>query len=519
VADNVGLVELLHEEKRRLGSVRRLAERLDVSERTANDWLKRTDDEELRRVRQEHKERIVKLALDLDIEPERFACGPLHWDIKMKWDENLSWNLPAPPRLLRPFASHSIDFLGQRLNSPIGVWSSPFTASAARVKYFAASGADVLTYKTVRSEMVPAKWPPNVYFVATGQQALSHPIRGIPEVEVTDASEPSAARNGVVARFGYPSTESEFWQADFRAAQQSLAPGQMLVLSVKGTCCSNDPFQTYLDDWTRICALAVEAGAGILELDMALPIGPVGDLICQPSSAAKVCKAARRAAPGAKVLINIGFATREQLQELVKETAGSGFCDGFTLSTVPARPYYKTPYGKEFLSNGEAYCLAGPPTVGLILQCAGELRRVCEKENLPRIGIVIGSNVSSEQEFTAALHAGADVVQVASACFFDSHFPFKLRKYYDSQVRHSGSVAEDERDVTLINFTKAIRRLETELALNLQGRDRLTAAAQEEMLSWLRRVDSVSSVGALRAKPAPSIDDCVRAIQARLLQR
>ncbi|HEY1759236.1 MAG TPA: hypothetical protein VGG72_27940 [Bryobacteraceae bacterium] len=501
--------------------MRKLAERLGVSEKTANDWLKLKDDEEDRRLRPDNKDRILKLALDLDIEPERFAFGPALWDCKASWEENLSLSLPAHPRSLRPFVDHAIEFLGHRISSPIGVWGSSFTANAARVKFFALSGADVLTYKAVGSQSVRAIWPPNVYAVSQDQPALSSPLRGVPEIEVIATAEPHGTNNGVVASFGYPSTGPEYWQADFRVAQQSLRPGQLLILSVRGTCCPKVQARERLHDWANVCELAAEAGARIIELDLAKAIEELADVAGKVGLAVSICKIARKAAPDAKILVNFGYAEGELLSALACQTAGQRLCDGFTISTIPVRLYHEAPYGREILFNGETRCLTGPVIVGLQLQCVAALKRVRERENLPRFAIVAAGSISTEQEFTAALYNGADVVQVASACYFDSYVPFKLRKYYDSQARESCKAMEGERDVALINFTKAVRRIELDLdsKLTLQGRERLLAIAQEEMLQWLRRVDTVSSLGPMRPKSAPTVEDCVATIQVRFIQR
>jgi hypothetical protein len=127
--------------------------------------------------------------------------------------------------------------------------------------------------------------------------------------------------------------------------------------------------------------------------------------------------------------------------------------------------------------------------------------------------------VCTEQDFNAYLHSGADIVQVDSICFFDSHFPFKLRKFYDSQARSAARVQEDERDIALANFAKAGRSVEQQYSEKPSMRERIMRAVQEEMVTWLRRKDQAASVGPLRARPAPTVEECRQLIQNRLIEQ
>jgi hypothetical protein len=66
---------LIKEAKRRLGSTRRLADHLRVTEKTVHDWLKKSD-EELAHLRPDNIDAILQVALELGIRAEQVS--PVH---------------------------------------------------------------------------------------------------------------------------------------------------------------------------------------------------------------------------------------------------------------------------------------------------------------------------------------------------------------------------------------------------------------------------------------------------------
>src|SRR5437764_938123 len=105
--DNVNIGNLLREEKRRMGSARRLANRLDVTEKSVNDWLKKSE-EDLRRLRHDHLDAIERVAIELSLPIAQYIpSGPL-WNIRAPFDENMRAAVPAPPSPKLPFRNHDV---------------------------------------------------------------------------------------------------------------------------------------------------------------------------------------------------------------------------------------------------------------------------------------------------------------------------------------------------------------------------------------------------------------------------
>jgi len=522
MTEGLKLADLIREQRRRLGSIRRLAERLGVTDKTVQDWMKK-DEDELRRLRPDHIDKILEVAQDLQLEPERFSIGPPLWDPKDSYDENLAWVPPPAPRPARPFLNHAIEFLGRRVNSPIGVSPSPLTATAARITFFADQGADIITYKTVRSREARAHRPPNMYFCAADLPMLSPPVLSNSEVVVSDSYRRDLARYGVVNSFGCPSVTPEAWQADFRVAQQSARPGQLIILSVTGWRGDNPSERAAVDDWVRVLELAASAGARVIEIDLSYPTVPEAsaNLFHDSALVAKICKLQQRIDASVKILLKIGYLVGEELSTLVLRTAGAGLCHGFSaISALPVRAVHLGPDGAEpaFGTPRIGVGLAGRPILTLGLQCVHELALIRDREGLKEMAIVGMGGITTEQDFLAYLHSGANIVQVTSACFFDSYFPYKLRKFYDAQVRRSVGLLEEEQDIALANFAKASRSLEQELGASPDNAEPIMAAAQNEMVQWLRRKDHATSLGPLRPRPAPTMDECKRLIQSRLVR-
>ena len=269
---NLRLAELLEAMKKQAGGAVRLRRAIakegpHPTEKTVRTWLKKSEDE-LRRLHPSNIEEIINAAPNLGIEPLRFASGPPLWDVEQPYQENLRRGLlEIAPRLARPFRNHGVRFLGYTLDSPFGASASVLTSNAARVRFLAATGADVITYKTVRSRPYGGHPKPNIFYCVSGVEPLD-PDLEVPSVRVCDASNEVQPVDGMMNRYGMPTPAPEVWRADFRAARDCMRRGQLLILSVVGSAEREDPPAVLVSDFVRVVKQAVEVGAEVIELNL-----------------------------------------------------------------------------------------------------------------------------------------------------------------------------------------------------------------------------------------------------------
>ncbi|PNW82648.1 hypothetical protein CHLRE_06g287750v5 [Chlamydomonas reinhardtii] len=217
-----------------------------------------------------------------------------------------------PPAVRHWAPEHKwVNFCGHKLASPLGVAAGPLLSSEW-VALAADRGYDCLTYKTIRSHAHAGHGLPNVMFLsveeeqqleATGlscQQPLNARAPYPPGVPLASpaaataaavATAKAAAATGaclsssslslstscstpisplaITNSFGMPSQGPEQLARDIPAAAAALRPGQMMVVSVTGT--PGRPGLTFTQDLVAAAAVAVDAGATCLEVNLSCP--------------------------------------------------------------------------------------------------------------------------------------------------------------------------------------------------------------------------------------------------------
>ena len=519
---NLRLAELLKVMKGRVQSVARLARVIakggeHPTERTVRGWLKKSEDE-LRRLHQDSIEDIISAAPNLGIEPLEHADGPALWDVEASYRDNLEAGPQVPPRLSRPFHNHSVQFLGHTLNSPFGASASVLTSDAARIGFLLETGADVITYKTVRSSVYRGHPKPNIYYIAESTPALDPDSEGVPKVAVCDAVNGIRPLNGMMNRFGMPAPPPEVWQADFRAAKKSMKAGQLLILSVVGSAKPDDPQKVLLNDFVRVVEQAVDAGAEVIELNSSCPncSGLEGNLYHNLPLVVKICKRVNQVAGTAKVLLKIGYLKRAKLQKLVLETVP--YVHGYsTINTVSVRGLRDGQHKPE-VAFGQPAGISGSPILRCGLRCVQDLANIVAQEGLKSVGIIGIGGAMSPLDVKSYLDSGADVVQATTAFFVDSYFGIKVRTRLDSQWVTGELTAEQEEEITRLNWVRALQELKRELG---GGKDRIVATDQAG-LSVLNEYERGQKPGPgvlARRHSVPTVKDFKDRIQHRLAAR
>jgi dihydroorotate dehydrogenase (NAD+) catalytic subunit len=512
------LAPLLQDMKGRAGSIPRLAERIGVEDRTVRGWLGKSE-EQLRGLHQDSVSQIVHGAKSLGIKLELFSQGPPLWDGSKSYEENIRFDPPPPNAPGELPRNHRVAFLGRQVSSPFGASASVLTSTSLRIRFLARAGADVITYKTVRSSKKNPHPYPNLFDCSEGTPILDPDQRSLPEILVGEESDTFRAVYGKMNRYGMPCPPPEVWGADFAAAKRELSVDQLLILSVVGTAEKETTDDELVADFMRVAELGVGAGADVLELNLSCPnrSGAESVLFRNPRLTAKICREVSRLK--VKLLLKIGFLREKELREFFLETAS--LVDGYTaINTVPvvavrngqdhgnSVPAWGTPGLKAGLS--------GKPIARCGLRCVQDLARIRQQEGANKVAIIGVGGISDPMDVKSYIDSGADIVQATTAFFVDPYFGMRVRSFLDAQFSSKRMTAEDEVTFARYNWSRACGDLEKELGGNSATLRAVRDAALQDFVEWEGRHNAATSLGPRRPAPYPSADEFKKRIQARL---
>jgi len=358
---------------------------------------------------------------------EWYPDHPPIYDIHKTWAENaiegpfFKGTIPKRPES-KPF-----DFLGYKVNSPLGVPSGPLLNS----RWIALAGKlgfDIPAYKTIRSYAHPSHALPNVVFVKPvgPHKAISidEPTESISDLSITNS-------------FGNPSKSPDFLLEDIARANASLSKGQVMIVSVYGT-----PNQgvSFCDDFVRAAVLAKEAGAKIIEANFSCPNvdKAEGILYMSPDTVYEFTKKISDAIKPIPFLMKVGIFPNEQLMKEVFIAAARGGARGVAgINTLSMEVLDK--HGKPAL--GESRRTAGV--------CGGAIRgqahhfihkaaEIIRQEKLAMVLLGCGG-IMRPEHFTEFLDLGAQVAMSATGMMWDPYLALRyhqMRKHEHS-LHHS----------------------------------------------------------------------------------
>jgi dihydroorotate dehydrogenase len=485
---NPNLVELLAEMKRRTGSVKRLAERVGVSQRRVQDWLK-MDEAKLGKIQPDNLHSILEAARALSIAIQAGTAQRL-WDPARSYEENLSTRIVLPAGTRLPLRSLQRTVFGRQVASPFGPSASVITADSERVRCLAQSGNSVLSYKTVRSRSHGAHTHPNLFYCKGEVGPPS--LEAVPSTYLVGAEQDH--KLAVVNRYGMPSQPPEVWKADFRRAAAYLdESSQILILSVVGTAKRGDRDALLIEDFATVVALAAEAKASVIELNLSCPncSGPEGRVFERIELTRMICEVAHQAADGIPLIAKIGHMPAPDLERLVSEIAP--FASGISaINTVPVRALRQGLDDREPAFGGNPDLLvglSGQPLLPIGLQTIERLAGIRERGGFRDLVLLGMGGVTTPQDVQNYLDSGADVVQATTVFLFDPLFGEKVHQFLEDRE----SVLEDperrlEREARSY-WLQAFDRLETDNPRKSQ------AVAQAAVAVWMDWKKHSSSEG------------------------
>lgn len=230
----------------------------------------------------------------------------------------------------------SYSFLGKKLYSNFGIPAGSLP-NTKFVKTAFDLGYDIVHYKTQRSVPFPVNEFPNVIQIEVdGQVTLEKAQAGL---IMAEGWEGDSTKYTITNSFGNPSKGPEFWQDDMKQAAAHASEGQMMIASVVGTIQEGFTPADYHQDFANTAALAEEAGAHAIELNLSCPNVANEGVICYTKDAVvDICQRVRKAIPHTPLLIKLGYFSDQQqalLEEILEQI--NGLVDGIAaINTIPA---------------------------------------------------------------------------------------------------------------------------------------------------------------------------------------
>ncbi|MGY1793873.1 dihydroorotate oxidase [Geodermatophilus sp. SYSU D00525] len=349
------------------------------------------------------------------------------YDLLGSYRDNLL--TPVGPRLPeRPRAGdRRWRVLGRDVGFPLGVPACVLNGGEEWVRFHARNGFSVLTYKTVRSRAHEPNVQPNWTFAPRppGDAVVSDPW---------DWVEPGSPGVSTVNSFGVPSPAPEEWMADLERSLAAVDADQLLLASVMGS--GDGP--ALVDDFARVAAMAQEAGATVVELNLSCPntlsASPDGvrpPLCLDADATVAVVEGVRRALDDRTGLVaKLSWLDGDRLAALVPRLAP--LVDGVAgINTVASRVVRGD--GEPTFPGRAVAGLSGAAVRGQALDLTRRLVALREASGR-RFDVLAMGGVTDPASFAALFDAGADAVQSASGAFAD---PFLAR---DCIAAHGGTL-------------------------------------------------------------------------------
>ena len=313
----------------------------------------------------------------------------------------------------------AVEFLGFKLNSPLGISAGPLL-NGRWLLYYSRLGFDFLTYKTVRSaarechplpNLVPVVLPDNLIL---GRHAGPVSINEQPTFDTWTVS------------FGMPSQSPDFWRQDIADSKQHLQPGQILNVSVVGTEESNGSLELLAADYAQCAKWAVESGADCIEMNFSCPnvCSTDGQLYQHPEEAAFVASKVRATIRGVPLLVKIGYLSNNELaKQLLIHLAG--IVDA-VVTTNSISSHVQDRSGTH-LFDGQLRGICGAATFPESLNQVERLQSIIQKGKLP-LELVGCGGIDSADRVQSYLSAGASLVQLASAPMLNPMVGIEIRQ-------------------------------------------------------------------------------------------
>lgn len=357
--------------------------------------------------------------------PQWNSTFPPLYDINKTYLQNaeegpfFSGTIPDRPKL------DPIDFLGFKVNSPIGIPAGPllnsrWTSLAAKLGY------DILCYKTIRSFDYPGHPLPNIIFVESENQLI--PDRLPSELYMLDHSPNDLNKIGITNSFGMPSRSPSYLYNDIPKANAELQSGQLVIVSIVGTPPQQEQKRDFVDDFVATARLAKECGAKAIEANFSCPNVTTGEgcVYYNPEAVLQITSRLVTVLQDVPLIIKVGiFPTTAMMKQTFYAAAKGGARAVSGINTISMKVV--DAHGKPALGSGRLTSgICGSPIRETALGFIRQAREINDKGKLGLSIIGTGGAMLPEhlEEF---LNAGADVAMTATGMMWD---PYLAMRYH-----------------------------------------------------------------------------------------
>jgi len=355
---------------------------------------------------------------------------PPIYDIHKSYLENLEegpFFQGKIPNRVRPSEKQWVDFLGYKVASPIGVPAGPLLNSRW-VLFAAEMGFDVVTYKTIRSKSHPAHPVPNMIYVETkGSLNLSRAQETLMQAKLPPKDMSFLA---VTNSFGIPSMDNNYLAADIASVNASLAPGQVMIVSIVGTPREGEDF---IEDFALCARVALEGGAKIIEADFSCPNVATceGNLFASPEMVYEISHCIKKAIGAVPLIIKMGVIPEADILAKVMEAAAKAgaqaICGINTMSMKVVKESGEAALGEKRLKAG----VCGGPIREVALDFVRKAYQINAEKKLG-LTLMATGGATLPEHFDHFFEAGADVAMSAAGMMWD---PYLAARYHQKREK------------------------------------------------------------------------------------
>ncbi|MDH5527487.1 MAG: dihydroorotate dehydrogenase [Nitrospirota bacterium] len=340
------------------------------------------------------------------------------YDITKSYDENyadgpfFSGDLPPAPK-----GEPGYRFLDFPVHAPIGVPAGPLL-NANYIDLYARLGFDLPVYKTVRSIQRACHPAPNCLYL---KDAGSLTPERFSERLVATAKEPAhPADISITNSFGMPSKQPDTWMEDMEKARNGMGPGQVFIASCVGT-----PGVAGGDlpaDYARTAAMAREAGAQVVEINLSCPnvTSGEGSIYTDSEFTQRIARETARVLGPVPLMVKVGYYTdpnvlAEVLRAVAPFVAGVAGINTLSFEVVDESGQQALP-GEGRLRSG--ICGAAIRECGLTQARTMVEMKAVEKYDFAIVGV---GGIMTPADIDAYLAVGVDAVMSATGAMWDPY--------------------------------------------------------------------------------------------------
>ena len=343
--------------------------------------------------------------------------SPLY-DINKTFEENFS--NPSFPSIKLPTRVWSdktqwVSLLGYSLASKIGAAACAVTTGKG-VALLAKLGFDVLTYKTIRNQAYPTHPLPNIVHLECEKLFDCSDLKET--LFTKDTPEKISHKIAISNSFGNGCLEPIVVMQDIAFAKNSLAEGQVLIVSVYG---EGDSLQSMSKDFTAAALMAKEAGADIIELNFSCPnlMNSGEPLYWSVEYISQITAYVVKCVRDVPILLKLGLIHEHHSPiNLLISAARAGASGISAINSISMRVLNKNhhpAFGKRIYSG-----VSGYPIRRLALQAVKKLVQLNQTEKLNLVILGMGGITLSEH-FNDFFNAGADIALSATGMMWNPY--------------------------------------------------------------------------------------------------